>query len=76
MYTFYNQKSTEIEIDIKRQQKQVIDVYVHQLKAPSSNKSPPKRLFERFYFMNLFSEFSGIYKKLVLNHNQSRVYLN
>ena len=38
-------KPTEIE----RQQKQVIDVCVHLLKAPSLNRSPPKaHLFERF----------------------------
>ena len=40
MYTFYYQKSTEIEINIGRQQKQVINVYLHLLKAPSSNRNP------------------------------------
>ena len=34
MYTFYYQRSTEIEINIGRQQKQVTDVYVQLLKAP------------------------------------------
>ena len=33
MYIFYYQKSMEIEINIGRQQKQVIDVYVHILKT-------------------------------------------
>ena len=61
MYTFYCQKSTEIEINIGRQQKQVIDAYVHLLKAPSLNRSPPKRLFERFYPMD---PFLGFYKNL------------
>ena len=61
MYTFYYQKSTEIEINIGRWQKQVIDMYVHLLKALSWNRrSPPKRLFERFYPMDLFSKFYGI----------------
>ena len=73
MYTFYYQKPTEIEINIERRQKQVIDVYLHLLKAPSSKRSRPKRLFERFYPMDLFSGFYGIYKNLVLNYNQSRV---
>ena len=42
-------KPTEIEINTERQQKQVIDVCVHLLKAPSLNRSPPKaHLFERF----------------------------
>ena len=34
MYTFYYQKSTEIETNIGRQQKQVVDVYLHLLKFP------------------------------------------
>ena len=34
MYTFYYQRSTKIEINIGRQQKQVTDVYVQLLKAP------------------------------------------
>ena len=33
MCSFYDQKSTEIEINIGRQQKQVIDVFVHLLKV-------------------------------------------
>ena len=76
MYTFYYQKSTEIEIDIGKQQNQVIDVYVHLLKAAFSNRSPVKRLFERFYPMDLFSGFYGIYKNLVLSYSKCRVSLN
>ena len=76
MYSFYYQKSTEIEINIGRQQKQVIDMYVRLLKPPYSNRSPPKRLFERFYPMDFFSEFYSIYKNLDLNYSQSRVSLN
>ena len=44
VHVFY-QKSTEREIIFGRGQKQVIDVHVHLLKAPSSNRSPPKRPF-------------------------------
>ena len=65
-----------IEINIGRQQKQVTDVYLHLLTVPFSNRSPPKKLFERFYPMVLFSGFYGIYKNLVLNYSQSRVRLN
>ena len=75
MYTFYYQKSAEIEINIGKQQKQV-DVYVRLLKVPESNRIPPKRLFKRFYPMDLFSGFCCIYRKLVLNYTQSRVSLN
>ena len=64
-YTFYYDKSTEIEINIGRRQKQVIDVYVHLLKAPSLNRSPRIRLLERFYSVDLFSASYGIYKNLV-----------
>ena len=76
MYTFYYQKSTEIEINIGRWQEQVIDVYLDLLKTPFRNTRPPKRLFERFYPINLFSGFYGIYKNLVLNYSQSRVSLS
>ena len=76
MHTFYCQKSTEIEINIGRRQNQVIDVYVHVLKAPSLNRSPPKMLFEWSYPMDLLSWFYIIYKNLVLNYSQSRVSLN
>ena len=62
MFTFYYQKSIEIEINIEMQQKQVTDVYLHLLKAPSPKRNPPKRLFERFYPMGLFSAFYDIYK--------------
>ena len=74
MYTFYYQRSTKIEINIGRQQKQVTDVYVQLLKTPSSNRSLPKRIFERLYPMDLFSQFYGIYKNLDLNYIQSRVF--
>ena len=57
-------------------QKQVTDVYVHLLKVPSSKRSPPKRLFERFYRMDLFLGFYVIYKNLVLSYSPSRVSLN
>ena len=45
MYIFYYKKPIEIEINIRRQQKQVIDVYVHLLKAkpPSLEKKPTKK---------------------------------
>ena len=46
------------------------------LKSPSSKRSPPKRLFERFYLMDLFLRLDGIYKNLVLNYRQYRVSLN
>ena len=68
--------STEIEINARGQQKQIIDVYVHLLKAPSSNRIPPKRLFDRFYPMDLFSLFCCIYTYLILNFSQSGASLN
>ena len=68
--------STRIKINIGRQQKQVIDVYVHVLKDPSSNRSSPKRLFERLYHMDLFWEFYGVHKNLDLNFSQSSFSLN
>ena len=42
---FITKKPIEIEINIRRQQKQVIDVYVHLLKAkpPSLEKKPTKK---------------------------------
>ena len=63
MYTSYRQKSTEIEINIEMRQKQVINTYVHLLKAPFSKRIPPKSLFERFYPMDLFWGFT-LYTKI------------
>ena len=55
---------TEIEINIRKQQKkQPIDVYVHLLKAPYSNRSSPKRFFERNYLLAYFRGFT-VYKKI------------
>ena len=52
---FITKNATQIEINIGRQQKQVIDTYVHLLKALFLKGSPPKRLFLRFYPMDLYS---------------------
>ena len=56
--------------------KEVTDVYVHLLKAHASNRIPTKRLIEKFYPMDLFSEICGKCKNLVLSYSQSRISLN
>ena len=63
MYTFYDQKSTEIEINIGRRQKQVTDVYVHLLKALSSKKARQKGYFKDFIPWTYFRDFT-VYTKI------------
>ena len=63
MYSFYYQKLTEIEINIGRQQKQVIDMYVHLLKPLTRIEAHQKGSLKGFipwtYFRN-FTVFTKI----------------
>ena len=46
--------STEIEINIERQQKQIIDVYVHLLKAPPRIEAHQKGFLKDFISWTYF----------------------
>ena len=46
--------STEIEINIGRQQKQIIDVYVHLLKAPPRIEAHQKGFLKEFISWTYF----------------------
>ena len=63
MYTFYYQKSTEIEINIGMRQKQVIYLYVHLIKPPLSTEAHQKGSLKGFIPWIYFRGFT-VYTKL------------
>ena len=63
MFPFYFQKSTEIDINIGRQQKQVIDVYIHPLKAPPRIEAHQKGSLNDFIAWTSFWSFM-VYPKI------------